>query len=147
VSSEQCACCAAALERWSSRSGAALDVMQVSGPFPDVLCIEGLLMTSQTKRRQHKRAATTSSFAETDEARRARIKAQHERQARLRAQHAGLVVYPFEEWCALRGISVPTGRRIVAAGKVKVTHLSERRIGIRSDHDLEYLDSCVRDSA
>jgi hypothetical protein len=28
-------------------------------------------------------------------------------------------------------------------GKLKFTKLSERRIGIRSDHDREYLDSCV----
>jgi hypothetical protein len=36
-------------------------------------------------------------------------------------------------------------RRLVLAGKLKLTHLSERRRGVRSDHDQEYLDACVRD--
>jgi len=58
-----------------------------------------------------------------------------------------LLVYPFLDWCVMRGLSVATGRRLIAAGRVKVTQLSERRIGIRSDHDREYLDSCLRDSA
>jgi hypothetical protein len=47
----------------------------------------------------------------------------------------------------MRGISVATGRRLAAAGKIKITHLSERIIGVRSDHDQEYLDSCLRDGA
>jgi hypothetical protein len=50
-------------------------------------------------------------------------------------------IMSFSEWCVLRGFSVSTGRRLIAAGRVKVTYLSDRRIGIRSDHDLEYLDS------
>jgi hypothetical protein len=54
-------------------------------------------------------------------------------------------VMPFKTWCKLRGISEQTGRRLIAAGKVKVTNLSRRRIGIRSDHDQEYLDSCIRE--
>jgi hypothetical protein len=57
--------------------------------------------------------------------------------------HSPIVVYTFAEWVKLRGVSVATGRRILASGKVKVTRLSDRRIGIRSDHDLEYLNSCV----
>jgi hypothetical protein len=44
----------------------------------------------------------------------------------------------------LRGISVSTGDRLERAGKVKVTHLSARRKGVREDHDQEYLDSCAR---
>jgi hypothetical protein len=75
--------------------------------------------------------------------RRARLDAEHARRAGQRAQSNAIVVYPFAEWCALRGFSIPTGRRLVEAGKVKVTRLSERRIGIRSDHDREYLDSCL----
>jgi hypothetical protein len=58
-----------------------------------------------------------------------------------------IVVYPFLDWCKMRGISVATGRRLAAAGRVKLTQLSERRIGVRSDHDQEYLDNCLRDSA
>jgi hypothetical protein len=57
--------------------------------------------------------------------------------------HSPIIVYPFNEWVKLRGISVATGRRIIADGRVKVTRLSARRIGIRSDHDQEYLDSCI----
>jgi hypothetical protein len=53
-------------------------------------------------------------------------------------------VIPFLEWCGLSGISESTGRRLVRAGKVKITDLSPRRIGVREDHDQEYLDSCVR---
>jgi hypothetical protein len=60
-------------------------------------------------------------------------------------QHNPLVVYPFLEWCQMRGFSISTGRRLIEAGKVKVTRLSARRMGIRSDHDREYLDSCLRD--
>jgi predicted site-specific integrase-resolvase len=60
-----------------------------------------------------------------------------------RRQHNPLIVYPFLDWCKMRGFSIATGRRLIAAGKVKVTRLSTRRIGIRSDHDREYLDSCL----
>jgi hypothetical protein len=52
-----------------------------------------------------------------------------------------LIVYPFLEWCQMRGFSPATGRRLIAAGKVKATQLSTRRIGI--DHDREYLDACL----
>jgi hypothetical protein len=34
--------------------------------------------------------------------------------------------------------------RLQRAGKVKVTYLSERRKGVRQDHDAEYLASCLR---
>jgi hypothetical protein len=69
---------------------------------------------------------------------------EQERRAHQR-NHSPIVVYTFPEWCKLRGFSIATGRRIVASGKVKVTRLSERRIGIRSDHDAEYLDSCLEE--
>jgi hypothetical protein len=62
-------------------------------------------------------------------------------------QSSALRVIPFLEWCDLRGFSRSTGRRIIAAGKVKITELSDRRIGIREDHDREYLDSCIRTGA
>jgi hypothetical protein len=73
---------------------------------------------------------------------------QKRRQLQREALEAGhIVVYPFGEWCLMRGISIASGRRLIAADRVKVTQLSERRIGIRSDHDLEYLNSCARDFA
>jgi hypothetical protein len=53
-------------------------------------------------------------------------------------------VLSFKDWCALNGISPQTGRRLIAAGKVKVTQLSERRIGIREDHNEEFQESCLR---
>jgi hypothetical protein len=71
---------------------------------------------------------------------------QAQREVSLR-QRQPIVVYPFRDWCKMRGISVATGRRLAAAGRVRLTQLSTRRIGVRSDHDQEYLDSCVRDSA
>jgi predicted site-specific integrase-resolvase len=53
-----------------------------------------------------------------------------------------IVVYTLPEWCKLRKVSKATARRLNKAGRLKFTKLSERRIGVRSDHDLEYLDSC-----
>jgi hypothetical protein len=65
------------------------------------------------------------------------------RQAQRNASHRSpIIVYPFKDWCKMRGISIATARRLAAAGRVKITHLSERCIGVRSDHDQEYLDSC-----
>jgi hypothetical protein len=69
---------------------------------------------------------------------------QRQRQA---SQQPILAVIPFREWCKLRGISVATGRRLVEAGRLKITRLSERRIGVRSDHDKEYLDACLEGGA
>jgi predicted site-specific integrase-resolvase len=59
--------------------------------------------------------------------------------------HSPIVVFRFDEWCRMRGISIATGRRLVSEGKVKITRLSERRIGIRSDHDREFLDRCLEE--
>jgi hypothetical protein len=52
-------------------------------------------------------------------------------------------IIPWEEWLELRRISDGTGRRLRKAGKVKVTQLSPRRIGVREDHDREFLESCL----
>jgi predicted site-specific integrase-resolvase len=63
-------------------------------------------------------------------------------------RHQPIYVIPFpREWASIRGVSVATALRLAKAGKVKVTHMSERKRGVRSDHDQEYLDSCLRDSA
>jgi hypothetical protein len=56
-------------------------------------------------------------------------------------------VIPFLVWCELCGFSKSTGERVIAAGKVKVTYLSARRIGIREDHHVEYLEACRRAGA
>ena len=51
-------------------------------------------------------------------------------------------VTPFERWCERAGISLSTGRRLVAAGVgPRVTRLSERRIGVRERDHLAWLDA------
>jgi hypothetical protein len=90
----------------------------------------------------HRRKPQAHTTKETQKQRLARLKEAQERRAQQRAQSTGVVVYPFKEWCLIRGISEPTGRRLIRAGKVRVTRLSKRRVGIRSDHDAEYLDAC-----
>jgi hypothetical protein len=64
------------------------------------------------------------------------------RRARARSAPPTIVVTPFLDWCALRGISAATGRRLVAAGKLRVVRLSKRRLGVRSDDDEMYLAAC-----
>jgi hypothetical protein len=60
-------------------------------------------------------------------------------------QNFGRRVYTFTQWCEKNGLTERTGRRILASGDgPKITQLSERRIGIREDHDLAWLDSRVR---
>jgi hypothetical protein len=54
-------------------------------------------------------------------------------------------VIPWKQWLVLRDLSEATGRRLAKAGRIKVTSLSARRIGVRTDHDREYLDSCLRE--
>jgi len=61
--------------------------------------------------------------------------------------HPPYRVIPFVDWCKLNGFSVATGRRIIDSGRVKVTALSPRRIGIREDHNAEFQDSCIRKGA
>src|SRR4029079_13596207 len=65
---------------------------------------------------------------ETEAERTERLRQAREQRAHFRqqaAQSGALVVYPFEEWCVLRSLSKPQGRRIIAEGRVKVTWLSE----------------------
>jgi hypothetical protein len=53
-------------------------------------------------------------------------------------------ILSFKEWCRLNSISESTGRRIIAAGKVRVTQLSERRIGVGEDDNAEFQARCAR---
>jgi hypothetical protein len=56
-----------------------------------------------------------------------------------------LRVFTFKQWCEKNGLSDRNGRRILKNGDgPKITQLSERRIGVREDHDLEWLESRVR---
>jgi hypothetical protein len=56
-------------------------------------------------------------------------------------------ILSFKDWCRLNTISQSTGRRIIAAGKVRVTQLSERRIGISESANADYQAACVRGGA
>jgi hypothetical protein len=50
-------------------------------------------------------------------------------------------VTPFAAWCKRVSISPATGRRLISSGKAPtITWLSERRMGIRERHHLEWLD-------
>jgi len=57
-----------------------------------------------------------------------------------------LRIIPMAQWCELRGVSRWTAARLAKAGKLKITEMSPRLIGVREDHDREYLDSCVRNA-
>jgi hypothetical protein len=56
-------------------------------------------------------------------------------------------ILSFKQWCALNGFSESTGRRIIAAGKVRVTQLSERRIGIGEEDNADFQAACARGGA
>jgi excisionase family DNA binding protein len=58
-------------------------------------------------------------------------------------QREPITVYTLREWCKLRKVSRETARKLNKAGRIKFTRLGERRLGVRSDHDQEYLDSSV----
>ena len=51
-------------------------------------------------------------------------------------------VLPFPDWCKLKGFSIQTGKRLRAAGKVRVVHLTATRIGVTASADAEYMKSC-----
>jgi predicted site-specific integrase-resolvase len=53
-------------------------------------------------------------------------------------------ILSFKRWCALNSISEATGRRIIRAGKVRVTQLSDRRIGIGEDDNADFQARCAR---
>jgi predicted site-specific integrase-resolvase len=53
-------------------------------------------------------------------------------------------ILSFKYWCALNNISEAAGRRIIRAGKVRVTQLSDRRIGIGEDDNADFQTRCAR---
>jgi predicted site-specific integrase-resolvase len=53
-------------------------------------------------------------------------------------------ILSFKDWCRLNSISESTGRRIIAAGKVRVTQLSERRIGVGEEDNADFQARCAR---
>jgi hypothetical protein len=52
-------------------------------------------------------------------------------------------ILSFKDWRRLNFISESTGRRIIAAGKVRVTQLSERRVGISESANADDQAACV----
>jgi hypothetical protein len=57
-------------------------------------------------------------------------------------------VMSFPTWCVLAGVSLTTGKRLVASGRgPKLTHMSERCIGVRVSHHHEWLDACSNNNA
>jgi hypothetical protein len=110
------------------------------------MTIQQELERPQRRQRKLKRKRNYRKTLSLKERERRRRQRSEERQ-RVQSITGHIVVFPFRDWCTMRGVSVATGRRLAEAGRVKITQLSARRIGVRSDHDLQYLDSCLRDGA
>jgi hypothetical protein len=84
---------------------------------------------------------------------------EHQRRQRQRAaslanpQQSAPIRSPFQKvqslaaWCASKGISLSTGRRLVKAGKLKLTYLSPRRVGVSEVDDAAYMKACGRNGA
>jgi hypothetical protein len=51
-------------------------------------------------------------------------------------------VLPLAQWLALKNLSYQTGKRLIAEGKIKITHLSQKRIGISESADREFMKAC-----
>jgi hypothetical protein len=56
-------------------------------------------------------------------------------------------ILTFQNWCQLNSISEATGRRLIRAGKVRVTRLSERRIGIGELDNADFQARCAQNGA
>jgi hypothetical protein len=125
-----------------------LNVPHVPLPDEDERRKKRQRVQSHKKRRSGRKKFSTmtpaqrSAYEERNERRKEAMLA-----ARAAAPPGLPVVIPFKQWCALLGISKATGHRIIASGKITVTELSARRIGIRSDHHLAYLDACAREAS
>jgi hypothetical protein len=59
--------------------------------------------------------------------------AERRKRQRKESRRKSQKILSFRDWCRLNSISESTGRRIIAAGKIRVTQLSERRIGVGED--------------
>jgi hypothetical protein len=84
---------------------------------------------------------------ETKRQRAQRLRRTREQRRRLRKQLStdDDVVLTFKEWCALNRIGERNGRRLLREGLgPKLTHLSERRIGIRRRDNRAWLDARAR---
>ena len=68
-----------------------------------------------------------------------------ERRQRQRDEsHRSQRILSFKQWCILNSISEATGRRLIRAGKVRITRLSERRFGIGEDDNADFQARCAQ---
>jgi hypothetical protein len=51
-------------------------------------------------------------------------------------------VMPFADWCKQKSISLDTGKRLRAAGKIRVVRLSASRVGVTESADAEFMKAC-----
>jgi hypothetical protein len=98
------------------------------------------------RRRQRKHRRRKLSELTPEELREREHRAEQERERRRRAlqnaaAHSVSVTIPFKDWCRIRGFSYSTGRRLLAAGRVQVRHLSKRLLGVTSEADAAFLAS------
>jgi hypothetical protein len=72
-----------------------------------------------------------------------------ERRQRQRAEshRTSQRILTFKAWIELNGISESTGRRLIKSGKVRITRLSERRIGISESDNADYQAACAEGCA
>jgi hypothetical protein len=50
-------------------------------------------------------------------------------------------VMSFADWCRRANVSQSTGRRLIAAGRISVTRLSDRRIGVTGREHKRFLNA------
>jgi hypothetical protein len=70
--------------------------------------------------------------------------AERRKRQRKESRRKSQKILSFRDWCRLNSISESTGRRIIAAGKIRVTQLSERRIGVGEDDNADFQARCAR---
>ena len=73
--------------------------------------------------------------------------AERRKRQRKESRRKSQRILSFRDWCRLNSISESTGRRIIAAGKVRVTQLSERRIGVGEEDNADFQARCTRGGA
>jgi hypothetical protein len=72
----------------------------------------------------------------------------HTKERRARYEQDDLRVIPWRVWCAQKGISVDTGRRLRESGKApRIIHISERRLGVTVADDREWTLARIQDGA
>jgi hypothetical protein len=64
----------------------------------------------------------------------------------LAARYRIPIAIPLKDWARVRSVSYATARRLIASGRLRVTELSPRRLGVTTTDDAAYLKSCRRAS-